>query len=226
MHAQTTKLGRHQKPWPAFPLLAGVFIACLIIFILLAYEVVYRHHDSFDMKVSAYFSRQPVAELAQIMRFITFFGSSFFLLPAYLVLTGYLAFKKDVRSALAVVIISFTSWLALSELKLLFHRRRPHQPLVSDITTYSFPSAHMFSSLIFFCLLAFIVSKWKAPSTGKTVALALLLLCPLAIGLSRIVLNVHYTTDVMAAFCLGTVWLLLSFVLYRKAAPGSDNHLR
>jgi undecaprenyl-diphosphatase len=43
----------------------------------------------------------------------------------------------------------------------------------------------------------------------------LLLFC-LCIGLSRIVLNVHYPTDVIAGFCLGIVWVLVSIVVMRR----------
>lgn len=168
------------------------------------------------MSVIMYVSQHRTPALIHSMRLVTFFGSSLFFLPAYLVLIVCLLLKKYYKYALMVAAISLCSWLVLSEIKILFHRHRPPSPLVNDITTFSFPSAHAYSSLIFFCLLAFIVKKSQPSSMLKNVLLTFLLACPVVIGLSRIILNVHYTTDVIAGECLGTMWLILTYLIYSK----------
>ena len=43
----------------------------------------------------------------------------------------------------------------------------------------------------------------------KYLAAALLILFALLIGFSRIYLRLHYTTDVLAGFCVGLAWLSL-----------------
>ena len=37
-----------------------------------------------------------------------------------------------------------------------------------------------------------------------------------AIGLSRVYLRVHYASDVMAGYCVGCMWLLLSLWILKK----------
>ncbi len=199
---------------PSLSFLALIFGSCLTTFTVIAYKVVFQHHDNLDNAVISYFSQHKSPELIHIMVGVTFFGSSLFLIPAYLALAGYLIITKHYRHAIAAALISFVSWVLLSQIKILFHRHRPPLPLLANISTFSFPSAHAYSSLIFFSLLAFIVSKWQLPSLQKNILITLLLLCPFAVGLSRIILNVHYTTDVIAGYCLGTMWLVLSYVVF------------
>lgn len=199
----------------AFVLLL-IFSTCLISFIIIAYKIVYQHQDAFDNSVISYMSQYRSPELIHVMGMITFFGSSLFFIPAYLVLIAYLLIRRHYQHAIAVALISVVSWVVLSQIKILFHRHRPSLPLVTNISTFSFPSAHAYSSLIFFSLLAFIVSKWQLSSLQKNALVILLLLCPLAVGLSRIILNVHYTTDVIAGYCLATMWLVLSYMLFCK----------
>ena len=42
-----------------------------------------------------------------------------------------------------------------------------------------------------------------------------LLLIAITIGVSRIILRMHYPTDVIASLCLGIVWVIISFSLLR-----------
>src|SRR5437868_5550172 len=78
-------------------------------------------------------------------------------------------------------------------------RQRPDLPLIKNITTFSFPSGHTFSSLVFCSILIYIIrhSKWKM--IYKWITSILLLLFALTIGLSRIILKAHYPTDVFAS---------------------------
>jgi membrane-associated phospholipid phosphatase len=216
MPLQTNILAVHKKSRSAFFILLIIFSTCLITFVVIAYKIVYQDQDAFDNAVISHLSQFKSPGLIHMMVMITFFGSSLFFLPAYLVLIGYLLIRKHYRHAIAVALTSFASWVVLSQIKILFHRHRPPLPLVTNITTFSFPSAHAYSSLIFFSLLAFIVSKWQLSSLQKNTLVILLLLCPLAVGLSRIILNVHYTTDVIAGYCLATMWLILSYMLFSK----------
>lgn len=216
----------HRKLFPhssRFLLLfsTAVFITCLVVFVLLAYHVVHLRRETFDRPLMLYFYEHRYPALVRTMRFLTFFGSGFFLLPAYMLLVGYLWFKRLFREALAIAVIAFLSWLFLSQLKVFFHRHRPDLPLLTDITTYSFPSAHAFSSLIFFSILSFVIWKSGKPSWLNRFVVFTLLLLPVFIGLSRIVLNVHYPTDVLAGYCLATMWLILSYGVFRRLTPAS-----
>jgi undecaprenyl-diphosphatase len=95
-------------------------------------------------------------------------------------------------------------------LKLAYARVRPDlaDPLVT-LTTYSFPSGHTASAAVFHGVLAaFLVSRLR----GVRARIACVLGAGGLVGLvavSRVYLGAHHLSDVLAAACSSTVWLVL-----------------
>jgi len=96
--------------------------------------------------------------------------------------------------------------------KLTVHRPRPVAAVVLE-SSYSFPSGHASIAVAFYGFLSYLLirSTEKRPmqltlfiATGLLIAL---------IGLSRIVLGVHYLSDVWAGYLVGTLWLLVAISL-------------
>ncbi len=197
-------------------LITFLFIAALFLFSFIVHAAVYENERVFDDKVFAFLAGYSTASVIKAMEVFTFFGSTAFLLPAYIILiTGLLVYKRY-RYSVDIAIIALSSTGIMFCLKQLFHRQRPNLPLIKSITNYSFPSGHALSSFIFCSILIYLV--WQ---TGLTAVLKwffsfLLLLFSITIGISRIVLKVHYATDVIASFCLGIAWAILSFWLLEK----------
>jgi membrane-associated phospholipid phosphatase len=95
-------------------------------------------------------------------------------------------------------------------LKLAFQRPRP-VPFF-DLTapeTFSFPSGHSLASCCFFAGLAAILSGRIKRKRTRTIIWIVAALMFLLIGLSRIYLGVHYTTDVIAGFASALIWILV-----------------
>lgn len=92
-----------------------------------------------------------------------------------------------------------------------FHRARPLEAAVHE-ASYAFPSGHALISVSLFGFLAYILirelSNWpmRVNIFFAWVALAF------SIGLSRIVLGVHFLSDVLGGYLLGGLWLLVSIV--------------
>lgn len=193
-----------------------LFISCLLIFAYIADENVLENNKVFDEEVIVYVAAHSTPLLVQVMQIITFFGSSYFLLPAYIVLLVFFLLKKQKTYAIDIAIIAVSSTAVLFLLKEIFKRHRPLLPVGKILLSYSFPSGHSVSSFIFCSVLAYLV--WMSPikKIWKYIVALLLLLFAAVIGLSRIILNVHYATDVIAGFCFGTVWVVISFWVMRK----------
>jgi undecaprenyl-diphosphatase len=96
-----------------------------------------------------------------------------------------------------------------SGLKALFQRPRPlhdHGYIVEH--GWSFPSGHAFGAMVFYGMLAYVLLRLLPHRWHRLVIAAAVAMVTL-IGLSRIVLQVHYFSDVMAGYASGLVWLVL-----------------
>ncbi len=101
-------------------------------------------------------------------------------------------------------------------LKQFFRRERPvfEAPLLVE-NNFSFPSGHAMTSILLYGLLAYVLSR-QLPAYSSIhrhfiVWLVTFLGC--LIGTSRLVLGVHYPSDVLAGWSVGSAWLALLVLL-------------
>jgi undecaprenyl-diphosphatase len=196
-----------------FLLVAALFIFALLLFAWIAHEIVFQKQFLLDKKITDFIISHSTESFIEWMKIFTVFGSRKFLAPAYAVIVIYYLIKRKAMLGLHVALIASTG-LALSySLKRLFQRVRPDVPLIESLKTYSFPSGHALSSIIFCSILVYLLWQARIQSAWKWLISVLLFLFALCIGVSRVALQVHYPSDVLAGFCLGLVWVILSFYL-------------
>ncbi len=111
---------------------------------------------------------------------------------------------------LAFVGAQATTW----SLKFVTARVRPHFLEGITAASPSFPSAHATVSTAVYGFLALAIAEGAAAGRGAVFAVAGLLI--LAICFSRMLLSLHYFSDVAAGVLVGSFWLLLA---WRLAAP-------
>ena len=95
-------------------------------------------------------------------------------------------------------------------LKVSYERVRPKfdQPLLV-LTSFSFPSGHTAGAVLFYGVLAaFLVSRFYDWRRRAAIVAAAMLAVTL-VAFSRLYLGAHFLSDVMAAGCAATVWLVL-----------------
>ena len=78
--------------------------------------------------------------------------------------------------------------------------------------TYSFPSAHATTSSAVCCTLAYLL--WREHLASRDGAILIASLAPCVIGLSRVYLDVHWTTDVLGGWCLGVAIAVITALAY------------
>lgn len=201
-------------------ILLGAFTISLFSFVIIAYRVFYLDKTGADEKAFAFAHSIVNDNTTKLMEFITFFGSHYFLIPANLLLSLYFLLTKKSRYSIKVSAIALSSVLIMLGLKLLFNRHRPLIPLLEPAKGLSFPSGHAFMSVCFYGLLMIIIWKEERPHPVlKWTLLLLVIALLLSIGFSRIYLRVHYFTDVVAGFCIGSFWLLLSSYMIDRIRP-------
>ena len=117
---------------------------------------------------------------------------------------------REGRSRLGAALLSVTLLgRGVTEIqKYWIARARPDlEPHLVVVKTNSFPSGHATSSMIFYLTLAIALTagtRWQRPATAAAVVLSLL------IGISRVMLGVHWPSDVIGGWAFGLLWVLLT----------------
>ena len=195
-------------------IVAIVFLITLSIFWIITDEIVLKKESSFDTLVFKKLNILTTEGFTDIMLFFTFCGSSTFLLPCYILLVLYhLLLRKNSALSLNIIAIGLSSTGLLFLLKDIFKRERPIDPMLQNVTGFSFPSGHSFSAFTFFGLVAYIIWKTDIKHIWKWILSVLFILFAMGVALSRVYLHVHYASDVIAGFCLSMVWLIISLWL-------------
>lgn len=126
------------------------------------------------------------------------------------VLLLWLLSRKYVIAGLLVSVIGAAAFSTLS--KLVFERPRPTEAVLLEIT-YSFPSGHATIAVAFYGFLGYLLirsaTRWKMQINLLLLTVVLVFL----IGLSRIMLGVHYLSDVWAGYLVGAQWLVVGISL-------------
>lgn len=140
------------------------------------------------------------------------FGTNIFLILGVVVCLV-LIYKRRRRNCL-LTIFSLSGGYALeSLLKQIIQRARPENALVGH-AKFSFPSGHATMSIIFFCLLIYLFRDGIKNKIAKHFFIAVNILLFLLVGFSRIYMNVHWFSDVIAGFALGLFWLTLLILIF------------
>lgn len=201
-------------------LLAGVLVACLVLgFGVLADEVREGETTKFDLTImSALRAADPAFPigppwLQEAARDVTSVGSVVFLGFVLLAGVAYLLLirKRGLAVWMAVAVIG--GELLGTILKLSFNRPRPEIPHVTRVFTASFPSGHAMLSAIAFLTVGALLSHANQELRLKAYFMSIAVFLTLAVGISRVYLAVHYPTDVLAGWCIGSGWAILCWTV-------------
>jgi undecaprenyl-diphosphatase len=172
---------------------------------------------------------EPVgpAWLRIMFRDITSLGGYAVVTLITLAVIGYLLMDGK-RGAALWVLASVGGGAVLSSLlKLGIDRPRPD--LVAhlvEVNTASFPSGHATLAAVTYLTLGALLSRVEARRRAKIYVLTVALALTFLIGISRIYLGVHWPTDVVAGWCVGSAWAMLcwriALALQRSGNVESD----
>ncbi len=150
--------------------------------------------------------------LDAFFRKITIAGSLYFVLPAAGLLGVFLLVSERYKEAKILVASVTFSLLLVHGAKVLFKRPRPdiHPPIVPMPVDWSFPSAHTAQiTSISLCASLFAIRLLPGPWAWSVCVFCLLLTG--FVGLSRVYLQVHYPSDVIAGFLLAGLVFGISY---------------
>ncbi|MHB9433506.1 MULTISPECIES: phosphatase PAP2 family protein [unclassified Mesorhizobium] len=205
---------RRDGMWPILALLvAGGLVFA---FGVLAEEVIEGDTTGFDRAVlmafrSAGDPTNPIGPpwLEEMGRDVTSLGSFAFLCFVSVAAVGYLLIAGK-RSYAVLVAAAVAGGEAISTLlKIAFDRPRPDLIHATRVFTASFPSGHAMLSAVTFLTLGALLAKANPDPRVKAYFVSLAVFLTVIVGLSRVYLGVHYPTDILAGWCVGSAWAIL-----------------
>ena len=103
--------------------------------------------------------------------------------------------------------------LLTTTIKDLVDRVRPSLNPIAATLGPSFPSGHSASAAAFFAAAALLLGRHQGPR-GRALLAGLAAAIGVAVATSRVMLDVHWLTDVMAGLALGWAWFSVSAIAF------------
>lgn len=177
-------------------------------------------HTGIDPAVLALFAN---ASLVPLARLLTHLGDVVTVFAAAVLAAGWLLWRGHWRRAILLVVIVASERLLVEGMKNVFDRARPdalgHEVAVHNL---AFPSGHSANAMAGWLAIALLATS---PSLRRP-AVVLALAVALVTGLCRLVLQVHWPTDVAGGWAFGAAWTLLLVRLFGTAPPGGNRAYR
>lgn len=210
---------RHTSATALLLLMTGLGIWA---FVAVASEVLEGETAGFDRTVMNWLRDADGQALGpawfgELARDITALGSLGVLSGIVLAFVGYL--WLDRQRHVAVFLLASTTLGALVSfgLKELYARPRPDlfEPAVATFSK-SFPSGHSAMSALVYLTLGVLLSRLQTQFATKVYLIATAGLVAFMVGMSRIYLGVHWPTDVVAGWALGSAWAAASWLAFDR----------
>lgn len=196
---------------------AGILVTCIIslyIFAKMLEGVIYKGSI---LKVDTWVNQivfTPWINKAAL--FITNFGDTLMVTILFILALAVLLYKKRWRYAIISIIALLGAVILETVIKNLVQRVRPENLIE---TGFSFPSGHAITAIVFVSLLIYSFKDDFKNKITRYVLIILFSLFFIAVGISRIIIHVHWFSDVVAGMSLGLFWFML-LVLVERSIPG------
>jgi undecaprenyl-diphosphatase len=164
---------------------------------------------SWDDQILLFAAAHRSDALDAFFRGVTWLGSLYLLAPIATLVT-ILLLRAQRRWEAALLIIGFGAGsLGVHIVKALLGRSRPDlvEPLIALPKDGSFPSAHT-AQIVAFTLCVVLIVRRTVPE-WQVVAVVVALVFAICVGISRVYLQVHFPSDVLAGALGGILWVAL-----------------
>lgn len=176
-----------------------------------------------DRALNQWLNRLRAPFVMAAFRWLTALGDGAALIGVVLVATAFLwASHKNTKSSIGPLWVAFVgSELTTYVGKRALGRERPELAIIERLLSPSFPSGHATGAMAVYGTLAYLIARDLRGSRERfEIAFWAAFLIGL-VGLSRVMLGVHYASDVGAGYLVGAFWALISVAFAEMARPAT-----
>lgn len=182
-------------------------------------ENVFQHTSHrFDSVVRGWMVAHRTGVLIAVARVLAAVGTDEAMIGFAIVVAAWLWWLRRRHTAGGVVLAPVLALAGEYVAKAFYTRPRPPGALRRAITSWSFPSGHAAMATAVLVTLAYVLLRERL--LPRSAALAVAIAGPAVMGLSRVYLDVHWATDVVAGWCVGLGAAGLGVLLYEWRRPG------
>jgi len=186
-----------------------VIIGLVILFMLLTFLVKTNLIESFDNYFYNIVTFKINDGFTNIYKVITFLGSTEFIIFLCVFFLGLFIFLKKKNIGLIISGVLIISTIVNNLLKIIIMRGRPEVLAFVEEHSYSFPSGHTMASVSMYGILLYLVLKSNMNNKLKIALSSMLSMLPIFVALSRVYLGAHFMSDVIGAFIVSIILLLI-----------------
>jgi len=165
------------------------------------------------LKVDAWFNEIIYSPwINNVALFITAFGSTIMIALLFLFALTILLLRKRWRYAILSTVAILGALVLEVVIKDLVHRTRPENLIE---TSFSFPSGHATMAIIFVSLLIYSFKDDFKNKRARYILITAASAFFISVGISRIILHVHWFSDVIAGISLSLFWFMFVALIER-----------
>lgn len=210
------RLARWARPYLELRIAVALLLVVTLglAFAELTDEVLDRETDAIDRTVFLAFREpngQPIGPrwMAEVGRDITALGGVSVLMLLTVAVLGYLWLRRAYRMGWVLLAGFAGASIATMVLKDIIDRPRPALvPHLTEVYSASFPSGHSAMAAATYLTLGMLLARVHSGRRMKAYLVGVMIVVTVLVGVSRIYVGVHWPTDVLAGWALGTLWAI------------------
>lgn len=179
----------------------------MLLFITIMIFVIIKNNLYIDEYGYSLISKLKNENMTNIIKIITNIGATI-IIAVVTILSLFIFRKKKIDIC---IILNLLGIFILNNvlIKNIIARDRPTGINIIEENGYSFPSGHAAISTVVYGYLIYLIYNYVSNKKLKYVLISILSIIILVVGLTRIYLGVHYTSDVLGGYLLGISYLLI-----------------
>ena len=219
--------GTRRRRWPvhrqdvAWWLVAYLTLTAITVGVGFLIMHVWPTHRSgtLDAEVARWIADQRTPRRVELARVGSSLADSYTLVPAIALAIALFAvlFRRWNEVLLLVAAIMLERAVFMTSTLIVDRDRPPVGQLDGAPPTSSFPSGHVAAAVVFYLVLAIVISRHVGPRILRVLAWAVAIIVPVVVAISRMLLGMHHLTDVTAGATLGIVSVVTAGYLTHRA---------
>jgi membrane-associated phospholipid phosphatase len=210
---------RRPRAYLGLNILLGLLVSavCAWLYYAIADTILSRGHMvRFDHRVARWVDLHNTDSGKSVATVVSLFGNQLMWVIAGLAALACLLRRRRQR-ALLIGVAVIGGALLNQALKDRFHRGRPIFSAQLAVDSSSFPSGHAMGSMIGYGILAYVATRRLQSPRRRRAIFAVAAAMIVLIGFTRIYLDAHFVSDVLAGYAAGGMWLFVCISGYRFA---------